>query len=418
MMKDIAAIAALAVVCAACNGDARWAGTVRDSAGIAIVENTAEGLWGPNDAPAITTELDIGTADGPPETQFGSITGVTADSEGSIYVLDTQASRVRVFDAEGNFLREMGGAGTGPGELSAAAAGILRVAGDTIIVPDMMQQRVNRYAPDGTSAGSFPMLLSGGIPIRWDVTPDYTMVHQIRKFVMPGQTTPGQESTEMPEPSGDPVVARALDGSVIDTLFTLPPGQSFQMGANAMRMTIFEAEPVWDLAPDGRMYSGMNDHFRIEVRSPAGELERIITLPRERRPVTESDQQGMLDMLREAMTQQGAPPAAAEQFLSMVEFAEFYPAFATLTAGPAGQLWVQRIRSAESLAELGGEFDPTDLGADEWDIFDAQGRYLGVLTLPARFTPFHAEGRTIYGVTKDDLDVQHVVRLRIAEPDV
>lgn len=417
MTEKIATIAALATVLAACGGEPRWAGTVRDSAGIAIVENTAEGMWGADDAPAIATELDIGTADGPPETQFGAITGVTADSDGNIYILDTQAQRVRVFDAEGGFLREMGGAGTGPGELSQAATGILRVSGDTIIVPDMMQQRVNRYAPDGTSAGSFPMLLAGGIPIRWDVTPDYTMVHQIRRFVMPGQASPGGDAAPA-EPTGDPVVSRALDGTVLDTLFTLPPGQSFQMGGNSMRMKLFEAEPVWDLAPDGRMYSGMNDQFRIEVRNPAGELERILTLPRERRAVSESDRTNMLDMLREMMGEQGAPPAAVEQFLTMVQFADFYPAFATLTAGPDGQLWVQRIRSAESFAELGGDFNPQDLGADEWDIFDNQGRYLGVLELPARFTPFHVDGRTIYGVTKDDLDVQHVVRLRIAEPDV
>jgi hypothetical protein len=190
------------------------------------------------------------------------------------------------------------------------------------------------------------------------------------------------------------------------------------MGANSMRMKLFEAEPVWDLAPDGRVYSGMNDQFRIEVRSPAGELERIITLPRERRPVSEADQESMRDMMREAAASQGAPPAAIDAFVQMIQFAEFYPAFASLTAGPTGELWVQRIRSAESFAELGGDFDAMDLGADEWDIFDAQGRYLGVLTLPARFTPFHVDGRALYGVTKDDLDVQHVVRLRIAEPDV
>jgi len=412
MNERIAAITALTFVCAACADEPRWAGTVRDSAGIAIVENTAEGMWGPNDAPEITIELDIGSADGPPETQFGMITGVTADSEGNIYVLDTQASRIRVFDPSGNFLREMGGAGTGPGELSAAAAGILRLAGDTIIVPDVMQQRVNRYAPDGTSAGSFPMLLASGIPIRWDVTPDFTMVHQIRKFSMPGQN-----AAEPAQPEGDPVVSRALDGTVLDTLFTLPPGQSFQMTGNSMQMKIFDPEPIWDLAPDGRMYSAMNDQFRIEVRAPSGQLERIITLPRERRPVSESDKQAILDMVREAAAAQGAPPAALDALRQMIQFGEFYPAFATFTAGPAGELWVQRIRSAESFAEL-GEFSPTDPGADEWDIFDAPGRHLGALPLPSRLTPFHVEGRTIYGVTKDELDVQHVVRIRVAEPDV
>ena len=38
-----------------------WAGTVVDSAGIPVVQNPAEGLWGPDEAWSVVEELSIGT---------------------------------------------------------------------------------------------------------------------------------------------------------------------------------------------------------------------------------------------------------------------------------------------------------------------------------------------------------------------
>ncbi len=56
-----------------------------------------------------------------------------------------------------------------------------------------------------------------------------------------------------------------------------------------------------------------------------------------------------------------------------------------------------------------------DLGAPEWDVFDAEGRYLGVVTMPDRFAPRLFRGDHIYGVWRDELDVQYVLRLKIVQ---
>jgi hypothetical protein len=74
---------------------------------------------------------------------------------------------------------------------------------------------------------------------------------------------------------------------------------------------------------------------------------------------------------------------------------------------------VQRIQTAEDAAAAGGQFDAQDVGAPLWDVFDAQGRYLGVLELPPRFTPSELRGDRVWGIWRDDLDVQHVLRLRV-----
>ncbi len=46
-------------------------------------------------------------------------------------------------------------------------------------------------------------------------------------------------------------------------------------------------------------------------------------------------------------------------------------------------------------------------------MFDDQGRYLGVLTLPEKFTPMRIEGDAFWGVQRDELDVPSVVRYRL-----
>ncbi len=53
--------------------------------------------------------------------------------------------------------------------------------------------------------------------------------------------------------------------------------------------------------------------------------------------------------------------------------------------------------------------------ASGWDVFDRAGRYLGVVNMPPRFQPrlFHED--EIYGVWRDDIDVQYVVRRHVIE---
>jgi hypothetical protein len=82
-------------------------------------------------------------------------------------------------------------------------------------------------------------------------------------------------------------------------------------------------------------------------------------------------------------------------------------------AGPNGTLWVQRIRTASDVAAAGGEFQAQDLGAAIWDLFDEEGQSMGPIRLPDRFQPMLIRGHFVYGVERDDFDVQYVVRLRV-----
>ena len=79
---------------------------------------------------------------------------VAIGPDGSVYVGDQGSHVVQVFSPTGQFLREVGIAGTRPGELS--AIGSVAVAPDgTLLVADGGSNRIVRFGPDGALQGSF-----------------------------------------------------------------------------------------------------------------------------------------------------------------------------------------------------------------------------------------------------------------------
>lgn len=234
--------------------------------------------------------------------------------------------------------------------------------------------------------------------------PDGHLVQQTRAVPMPGQAT---------TPAGDFLFVRGLDGAIRDTLMRLPEGRTVQFVGGAARVQVFASEPIWTLTEDGSVLFGVNTEYSIGMYATGGRLQRIVRRQFQQQPVTEADRAALRRFLGETIAQQGAPPQVLQTVLDNIGFADVYPAFNNLMSGPEGSFWVQRVQTADDVAARGGQFDAQDVGSPIWDVFDADGRYLGVLELPRRFTPLQIQGDRIWGVWRDDLDVQHVLRLRV-----
>ena len=396
-------VALTIAACAEGPGDS-WQGTVTDSAGIEVVSNTGRGTWGADAAWTVETDMVIGTADGEPEYQFGQISGMDVDSRGRIYVMDQQAREVRIFGPDGQFVDRIGKAGSGPGEFSQAAGPLFVGPDDVVAVPDAGLQRVNRFSAAGDPIGSYPLPMTDGIPVRWVEASDQSLVQQAMIMQFPGQ--------EEVEPK-NLILRRAPSGEVADTLMTLPIGGTVRFAGNQPSITLFESEPVWALGQHDRLYFGNNSEYRIEVFETDGQLERVIQRPFERRPVTEGDQNRLRSIIQELWERQGVPPQAMTQMSQVLRFADFYPAYANMMGGPDGTLWVQGIQTPETVEEQGGSFNIQDIGSADWEVYDDQGRLLGVVRMPPRFTPFFFHEDRIYGLLMDDLDVQYAARLTL-----
>lgn len=398
-------VAALAL--AGCGGGgADWTGTVTDSAGVAMVENPADGLWSASSAWRLEEEFRIGETEGRPEYQFGQIGTIAVGSDGSLYVIDAQAQQVKVFTSDGTFDRTIGRPGAGPGEIGAGAAFVLVGAGDTVFVPDLTNRRINRYAPDGTPLGSAPIAIEKGLPMLFQSTQSGQILAQIRSLSLPDRPAPD---------TLDRIVLLTSAGTVGDTLLEFRSGGTLNLGGGTPEINLYAPEPAWDATDDLRIAYGVNDVYRVGIYGTDGELQRVIAKPFERQPVSENDREAIMNALTRAWTDAGVPPSLLPQLRSFVHFGEFIPAFSSLQVGPGGTLWVQHIQSAANLTpeELEQFNVQEDLGAPDWDVFDAEGRFLGVVTMPPQFQPRTFHGDRIVGVWRNELDVPFVMQLRI-----
>jgi hypothetical protein len=396
---------------AACGGEAGgaadWAGTVEDSAGVQLVKNTLTPLWGESDAWILEDVMTIGEAAGDPDYQFGQIAGIVVTTDGRIVLVDQQAQHLKVFGPDGSYERTIGQAGSGPGEFGPGVGPVLIGRGDTLIVPDLGNQRVNTLLSDGSEPASFLMTFDQGIPARWDMTDSGDLVYQLRSLNLP--------NTEQRD-TLDLIVTASYAGEVIDTLMTPKRGESFTFGEDGQpKRMVFSPEPVWALLEGNGLCFAVNDVFRLNMYDAIGDLNQVVTLPVERKPVTDADIDFFMQTVERLMTEQGVPPEQMEIIKDTFNFAEFFPAFLQMMPGPSGSLWVQRVQEPTGMTEEEREsWNPLlDLGASNWDILDGEGRYLGVLDMPHRFQPVTFEGDLVYGIWRDEFDVQYVRVMRV-----
>jgi hypothetical protein len=352
---------------------------------------TAEEQW------ALEEEIRFGALEGDREYQFGQIGFIAVGSDGRIFVSDRQAQHIKVFRGDGQYELTIGAPGSGPGELGRGPGFLALTAGDTVIVPDMTNRRINRYAPDGTTLADAPLRVEEGRPVRYNSSPNGTFAAQLR---LPG------------EPRTDAIVVIESSGALGDTVITFPSG-----GANARPGITqqFSPEPMWDVTDSLTALYGVNNEYRIGMYDRNGLLTRILSKSYEPVPVTERDLRAFFAYLDRAWLNMGVSPSRLPELHSRTHFAESYPAYYAIQVGYRGTIWVQRIQTPGDLTdeEIERYNFLEEFGSPNWDVFDGEGKYLGVVEMPSRFQPRLFHGNQIYGVWRDDLDVQYVMRLRI-----
>lgn len=396
------AIAALLLLLQACGGDSSSAGpdgvTVTDSAGVRIVENSGDGTWTDGEAWTAEEVFRVGGIDAETDAMFGQIVSVDVDDEGRVYVADQQARQVSVFSDDGTLLRTVGQPGSGPGEIGQMFMGMFERDGEVWTI-DLGGQGVQRFGLEGEFLGNTPVNVMSGIPIRMD---------EIESGVLAQRRAMGADGAM--GATGDAVTT--IGAETTDTITVLPIGQTVTMSGGEAQMVMLAPEPIWDVADDGSWVEGMQQQYRFEVYDADGRLDRVVIRDVEPQPVTEGVERVIRRALRDQMQAMGAPAEAMEPMLQQMQFADTMPMVAQLLLEGDGHLWVQKTGDIAELAD-DENFDLQSLGLPMWDIFDAEGVYLGQLALPQRFQPLRLIDGVLWGIELDDLDVQSVVGMRV-----
>jgi len=392
--------------CSEVESAAEWHGSLRDSAGVVIVDNLGEPYWREEDRWTLTEVLRIGSVSGDPETQFGNISGLVVQSDGTVVLSDRMGQHLKFFGPDGSYLRTVGVAGSGPREFGPGLV-VGRATGDTLFVMDWSNMQAHWLAPDGTWLGSWKTTPAddyrfGG----WDYAANGRLVTVMTPLRLPD--SPLVDTL-------DAILIRDVRGAVLDTLAFVPSSDVFRFSGDDPEWHLWAGYPDFELTWYGGLSTGRSDVYRFWWYDDEGVLDRIVSLHRERQPITGEDRTRFLNAVERSMTEGGVPPARIALMKSAVHFEDQYPAWRRFISGVGGTLWVQRplpvsALSDEELEEALGQRPP---GSSEWDVFDPEGRYLGVIELPCTDQALTFAGDRIYGLWEDELDVQYVVAWRI-----
>ena len=357
---------------------------LRDSADVLIAEN-------PSDASAdewqlqLPPVLEIGRADGDEDGPdlFGFITQAIQLSTGNIAVADGLAREIRIFDEAGSHLLTFGRPGEGPGEFTNLVS-IAELAGDTIAAIDNLNGRVSLFTSAGAFVRSFP------IPR------------------LPGASAPNvvgwlEDGTLLIQTNSRPVSRDTRDQSTVSPLRGRPStARSSRRSASSRTAGWAETASDWASAraPSSRWvapWHGMDtpSDFELVGHDRTGSVRRIVRMNRTPKAVTQEEIAESQAEVEKSLEGMSGP--AVERILE-TEFASTHPVHGMLMSDETGSLWVQRYRNRFA----------QDPGPGEWDIFDAEGRLTGYLTIPNEFRITDIGGQFVLGVHSDALGVQAV----------
>ncbi len=373
----------------------------------------------------------IGSFDGDTWETFGEIGGTAFDAEGNLYVFDRQASRITMVDRGGNFVREIGQEGGGPGEFRMAMQ-FTAMPDGRLVVADLGHRSYQLFGADGQYERMVSM--GGGDMIRiGDMAPDPSgdaIVSGGGGTVMAMRSGPG--GGEPAGPTSRPIDRISLAGDVAEVTTIVegwqPPrgeeGQMLEGGGMSFRMSMagprtFEPELLVGTLPDGGVVFADSSTYTIKVAGPAGGVSRVLRRPFSPRPVTprmqEAEKERRLEELEAGegprmrlMTNDGSgggaqavsQDAIKEMMRGQIDQMQFYPevpVLMRLDTSWTGKIWAQRRGDS-----------PADEGAI--DVMTPEGRYMGTFPTGATEIPnaFGPDGLAAY-VERDEFDVPTIV---------
>jgi sugar lactone lactonase YvrE len=373
----------------ACEGGA---GRTQSESGVAVVGNESHGVWANEGKWRVVEEARIGSLDGEVPDAFANVIDVKIDALGRVWVADAQLHQLQIFDAQGKHVRSVGRRGAGPEEFG-NIAGMAWAPDNRLWVLDAGNARFAVYDTAGKLVSTKPrnsVITTSPWPGRFDdrgrmydlageVRPDASVLPLIVRF-----DSTGQPRDTFRLPRFEPEVFSISSGTRTNQTIT-------QVGVP------FAGRQAWSIDPHGNVWVANTARYRIERHAFTGEVGRIIERKPRPVPVTRAERDRMLASYPD-FTRRGGK-------MDVSRIPDHHPALINFLFDDAGNLWVIPEASPAEGRVL--------------DVFDPDGRYLGRVPLPV---PQRTSLRAIRDnrmalISRDSLDVQTVIVMRIEKPE-
>jgi sugar lactone lactonase YvrE len=342
----------------------------------------------------VVTDIRIGRQDGSDAQTFGEIRALQVGADGTIYVLDAQASEVRTFSPDGHHIATLTRKGDGPAELTQPNGMVLDSAG-TVWVQDIRKRAIVGISRDGTERGRLPMIV-GGWGYFWNVTLDdsgvfwQTWSHSAQEAATPRagkQNATYQRFFKSFDPRTQASDSIFLGDAVAQT-YVVPAGTGYTVFGLP-----FAATPLTTMDRAGRIWTGIPESYRL-IRIDASADTVLVLEVGEQGPAVDAQERD--EWLKRLDRFQENANALKAQLSGMIP--ERKPPYDQLAVDDLNRLWVRRTgRRGENV---------------RFDVFNHDGEYAGSVRMPpdtySLLPPIIRSGR-IYFIAQDSLDVQYVV---------
>jgi len=369
--------------------------TVRDSAGIRIVES-GEPAWGPGDGWSIAPDpvMRIGEREGEESQLLFQVADARRLPGGGIAVLNGGSGTVRIFAGDGDSLREFGGAGEGPEEFRSPIS-LHVLAEDTLLIWDGARPGFSLFTVDGEFLRSRRLSLPGlERPAGVHPLPGSRLLLTTHSspFTRPGDHGVGIHRFSTP--------FLVLDGGgmVLDTLGFFPSGETMIL-EQAVGVPPFHKSTYVDVRGDA-IYVGTADAMEVSVRELSGEPKAFYRYPAVDLTVGTAEREWFRDRMGAEARPEEVP--ILEQISSSLIFPETRAAYTDLQVDPTGAVWLRT-----------GLYFPEGPAPTEWSVFSREGAFLGTLAMPPGFEPMEFGRDFVLGRWKDELGVEQVRVYRI-----
>ena len=339
----------------------------------------------------------IGTGLHGPDDELGWVSGVAVDAARHIYVADPASTRIRVYSADGTFIRDIGRKGQGPGEFSALhgeqggrAVNGIAISNDTLFAID-----ARLMAFDTSGALLYSTDPDVGYNTAASVTASERGLIVDRRISLENVRVRLQFNVYDPASDAEKpwfsALERFLDFGNQRLLFRKPTPLP---------------ELPFTIARNGRAYMATGDSFHITVIGDAGYVEREYVAAVGRVKVSDEDVRdvgtNLERLVRERTTIIEMPALAA--MIERGPRAVYRSAIGALVVSDEGALLVQRPDVSQR------PYDKYHAGAEiEWIALDSTGAATGRVSLPGGFQARVLSGCRLYGVDEQDDGAQLVV---------
>jgi len=365
---------------------------VRDSAGVEVVEY----LDGLPAAPEWEAAMDDAVH---LAGELFQVRGAVRFDAGRVAVADGGGLRVRFFESDGSAAqpgggpREVGRDGEGPGEFRHLSA-MMRWPGDSLLVWDRQLRRLSIFDHQGGLGRTFDLEVTERVPFAQPrgVFGDASILGSGFSQTPPG----GPEGGRQRYPS--PTYRFGPEGDLREELgLAFAPESYFEMvrGGFTVLPVLFPRATRLVAGPDV-LVEAASDHFQLQIRTPEGELLRMIRVGGELPRITDRMRQELIEVQMDEGVAGARDPGEVRTALEGMPVPERLPAFDRLAVDRLGYIWV------ELYPEIPGS-------TSRWVVFGPDGEVAGQIELPRRFEPLEIGSDYMVGVLTDELDVEHVV---------